>query len=191
MLTCLVLSRLVPSCLVLSCTRMHEDAAEQHFVSGTLRDASADHVLIVCCAICCTICYAIYCAALYAVLRYMLRYMLCVCVFILFPELCRCACLSSRCATPTRRCSSSRPRSVRKTYLLRHFILKTIVLPRQARDKHRESTQKFAFFADGLLTANIPTKPPREVQKRSKPTPNSGAKCAFCAPFYTNFTNFY
>jgi hypothetical protein len=32
---------------------------------------------------------------------------------------------------------------VRKTHLLRHFVLKTIVLPRQARDKHREnSTQK-------------------------------------------------
>ena len=31
---------------------------------------------------------------------------------------------------------------VRKPVLLRHFILKTISLPRQARDKHREHTQK-------------------------------------------------
>jgi hypothetical protein len=30
----------------------------------------------------------------------------------------------------------------KNAYLLRHFILQTIVLPRQARDKHRESTQK-------------------------------------------------
>jgi hypothetical protein len=29
-----------------------------------------------------------------------------------------------------------------KTHLLRHFILKLIVLPRQARDKHRDSTQE-------------------------------------------------
>ena len=37
----------------------------------------------------------------------------------------------------------------------------------------------YAFSApDGLLTANIPTKPPREVQKRSKPTPNSGPTSA-------------
>jgi hypothetical protein len=31
---------------------------------------------------------------------------------------------------------------VRKRHFLRHFILKMIILPRQARDKHRESTQK-------------------------------------------------
>jgi tetratricopeptide (TPR) repeat protein len=31
---------------------------------------------------------------------------------------------------------------VRKRAFVRHFILKTIILPRQARDKHRESTQK-------------------------------------------------
>jgi hypothetical protein len=34
------------------------------------------------------------------------------------------------------------PLPVRKRAFLRHFILKTIILPRQARDKHRESTQK-------------------------------------------------
>ena len=32
--------------------------------------------------------------------------------------------------------------SVRKTHLSRHFTLKLIILQRQARDKHRESTQK-------------------------------------------------
>ena len=31
---------------------------------------------------------------------------------------------------------------VQNTHLLRHFMLKMIVLPRQARDRHRESTQK-------------------------------------------------
>ena len=31
-------------------------------------------------------------------------------------------------------------------YLLRHFILKTTILPRQARDKHRESSEKRCVF---------------------------------------------
>ena len=31
---------------------------------------------------------------------------------------------------------------VRKTYFLRHFYIKTIILPRQALDKHREDTPK-------------------------------------------------
>ena len=31
---------------------------------------------------------------------------------------------------------------VRKRHFLRHFILKMIILPRQARDKHRENSQK-------------------------------------------------
>jgi hypothetical protein len=35
---------------------------------------------------------------------------------------------------------------VRKRVLLRHFILKAIILPRQARDKHRENTQKETRF---------------------------------------------
>ena len=41
---------------------------------------------------------------------------------------------------------------VRKRIFLRHFILKTIVLPRQARDKHKESTQKemFCFVLQGV-----------------------------------------
>jgi hypothetical protein len=41
---------------------------------------------------------------------------------------------------------------VRKRVFLRHFILKTIILPRQARDKHRENTQKHArFLIDGRM----------------------------------------
>ena len=32
--------------------------------------------------------------------------------------------------------------TVRKTYFLSHLYIETIILPRQARDKHRESTQK-------------------------------------------------
>eukprot|EP01046_Picozoa_sp_COSAG06_P008480 COSAG06_NODE_429_length_15872_cov_25.578330_20_plen_182_part_00 len=35
----------------------------------------------------------------------------------------------------------------RKRVFLRRFILKTIILPRQARDKHRESTQKTPPFS--------------------------------------------
>ena len=31
-------------------------------------------------------------------------------------------------------------------HLLRHFILKMIILPRQARDKHRESTENRRVF---------------------------------------------
>ena len=39
------------------------------------------------------------------------------------------------------------PLPVRERPFLRHFIVKTIILPRQARDKHRESTQKrLPFF---------------------------------------------
>ena len=37
-------------------------------------------------------------------------------------------------------------RCVRKRVLLRHLYIKMIVLPRQARDKHRESTQKRTRF---------------------------------------------
>ena len=36
--------------------------------------------------------------------------------------------------------------AVRKTHLLRHFIPKMIILPRQARDKHRENSKKDAFL---------------------------------------------
>jgi hypothetical protein len=36
--------------------------------------------------------------------------------------------------------------SLRKTVFLSHFYIKTIVLPRQARDKHRENTKKDAVF---------------------------------------------
>ena len=39
--------------------------------------------------------------------------------------------------------------SVRKTAFLSHVYIKTIILPRQARDKHRESTQN-AVFRRGL-----------------------------------------
>jgi hypothetical protein len=34
---------------------------------------------------------------------------------------------------------------VRKTYFLRHLYIKTIILPRQAWDKHRESSKKGRF----------------------------------------------
>jgi hypothetical protein len=34
---------------------------------------------------------------------------------------------------------------VRKTYFLRHLYIKTIILPRQARDKHRKNSKKGRF----------------------------------------------
>jgi hypothetical protein len=40
-------------------------------------------------------------------------------------------------------------------YPLRHFYIKTIILPRQARDKHRQSTQKELHFSQGVLTDEI------------------------------------
>ena len=44
---------------------------------------------------------------------------------------------------------------VRKTPFLRHFILKTVILPRQARDKHRENLKekKRRFVAGGGASA--------------------------------------
>eukprot|EP01046_Picozoa_sp_COSAG06_P009503 COSAG06_NODE_497_length_15020_cov_7.417733_13_plen_201_part_00 len=38
-----------------------------------------------------------------------------------------------------------------KTPFLRHLNIKCIILPRQARDKHRESTQKIMAFSDFFL----------------------------------------
>eukprot|EP01046_Picozoa_sp_COSAG06_P026175 COSAG06_NODE_2240_length_7269_cov_22.278243_1_plen_108_part_00 len=37
----------------------------------------------------------------------------------------------------------------RKTHLLRHFMLKLIILLRQARDKHRENSKRDVRFAGG------------------------------------------
>jgi hypothetical protein len=51
---------------------------------------------------------------------------------------------------------------------LRHFILKLIFLPRQARDKHRESTQnKDAFSAGGGETQGGPYRS-KDLQKWTK-----------------------
>jgi hypothetical protein len=43
-----------------------------------------------------------------------------------------------------------RKRRLRKTAFLSHFYIKTIILPRQARDKHRENSKKDAVFRTGL-----------------------------------------
>jgi hypothetical protein len=45
--------------------------------------------------------------------------------------------------------------AVRKTYFLRHLYIKTIILPRQARDKHRESTQKIVTFFAGRTCERV------------------------------------
>eukprot|EP01046_Picozoa_sp_COSAG06_P089781 COSAG06_NODE_36141_length_451_cov_0.732955_1_plen_45_part_10 len=38
--------------------------------------------------------------------------------------------------------------AVRKTYFLRHLYVKMIILPRQARDKHRKNSEKGRFSQD-------------------------------------------
>jgi hypothetical protein len=44
-------------------------------------------------------------------------------------------------------CDSDDNDEVRKRHFLRHLYIKCIILPRQARDKYRESTQKSAVFS--------------------------------------------
>jgi hypothetical protein len=56
-----------------------------------------------------------------------------------------------------------------------HFILKMIILPRQARDKHREDSKKDAFLQD-----------PRDRDTLGE----SGKKTRLCAPFYTKNDHF-
>jgi hypothetical protein len=45
---------------------------------------------------------------------------------------------------------------VRKRHFLRHLHLTTLILPRQARDKHRESTQHKMPFSLGRNVARVP-----------------------------------
>jgi hypothetical protein len=53
--------------------------------------------------------------------------------------------------------------------LLRQFILKLIDLPRHARDKHRESTQKKEMrFSQGFASYDIPFTMLDEVRRRRK-----------------------
>jgi hypothetical protein len=63
--------------------------------------------------------------------------------------------------------------TVKQTRLLRyHFILKIIFLPRQARDKHRESTQNKTRF-------------PQEPFRVGFSIPVSKTHISFAMPFYT------
>jgi hypothetical protein len=57
-------------------------------------------------------------------------------------------CLALSCPA-YRRCGINTTRGVlvRKTYFLRHLHIKTIILPRQARDKHRKNSKKRTFFS--------------------------------------------
>jgi hypothetical protein len=45
--------------------------------------------------------------------------------------------------------------TVRKTYFLRHLYIKTITLPRQARDKHRDNS-KNGRFSQGVFSWDDP-----------------------------------
>jgi hypothetical protein len=47
-----------------------------------------------------------------------------------------------------------RQNTVRKTRLLRQICIETIILARQARDKHRESTQNKDALSLGILAGN-------------------------------------
>eukprot|EP01046_Picozoa_sp_COSAG06_P020681 COSAG06_NODE_1523_length_9173_cov_31.694682_3_plen_96_part_00 len=46
----------------------------------------------------------------------------------------------------------------RKRHFLSHLYIKCIILPRQARDKHRESTQKSAVFSQVLFSGTVRTR---------------------------------
>jgi hypothetical protein len=55
--------------------------------------------------------------------------------------------MSTRRRAPGRNRKPAQPHGCGKNgALLRHFILKILILPRQARDKHRESTQTTEHF---------------------------------------------
>jgi hypothetical protein len=45
---------------------------------------------------------------------------------------------------------------LRKTAFLSHLYIKTIILPRQARDKHRENTQKRCRFPHTAIQQVVP-----------------------------------
>jgi hypothetical protein len=49
------------------------------------------------------------------------------------------------------------PTGVRQTPFVRHFIVKMVIFPRQARDKHRESSQKSAVFLQSSQASLMPT----------------------------------
>ena len=59
---------------------------------------------------------------------------------------------------------------VRKTHLLRDFVLKMIILPRQARDKHTENSKQRCGFSqapdeghEGLRQRHPPVKRPGQL----------------------------
>ena len=64
----------------------------------------------------------------------------------------------------------------KKTHLLRHFILKIIILPRQARDKHGESTQKErrVFLQRRLSRRRLPVRGPATARGSTKPGSKAG-----------------
>ena len=68
-------------------------------------------------------------------------------------------------------------------YLLRSLYMKTIILPRQARDKHRERTQKEMRFPQGLgLTSRFLTLAP-SARTSLSPWVSIGAENASFEPF--------
>jgi hypothetical protein len=49
---------------------------------------------------------------------------------------------------------------VRKRHFLRHLYIKCIILPRQARDKHRENSKKVPFSRSCCLSSSWSTRSP-------------------------------
>ena len=64
---------------------------------------------------------------------------------------------------PARTTSMLSTQAVRNRVFLRHLYIKMIILPRQARDKHRESTQKRTRFLQGSRTPLSDTLPKRQL----------------------------
>eukprot|EP01046_Picozoa_sp_COSAG06_P059105 COSAG06_NODE_12110_length_1422_cov_2.312295_1_plen_106_part_00 len=64
----------------------------------------------------------------------------------------------------------------RKRHFLSHLYIKCIILPRQARDEHREKHSKKVPFSqasgDGVLKANMDEPSERSVRTLSPPSPH-------------------
>eukprot|EP01046_Picozoa_sp_COSAG06_P008205 COSAG06_NODE_412_length_16042_cov_52.419934_12_plen_139_part_00 len=53
-----------------------------------------------------------------------------------------------------------------ETPFLRRFYIKCIILPRQARDRHKENSKKMAFpIASAMSTCSCPTTPPVRAEE--------------------------
>ena len=69
--------------------------------------------------------------------------------------------------------------ALRETPFLSHLYLKTIILPRQARDKHRKNSKKMAFFAPNQTATALASNSYRALRtSRERTTPPTA--CCRC-----------